>query len=106
MKRTIVRGEGIQGIDLFLSIGDMAAASNITTKLQKTLNSMELKEKYDKTPYDKRKEEFPEGQPKIVDLDQETVSNLLTFMYKISAELHATIFDDIDDEESEKRSCF
>ena len=101
MQKTIVLGEGVQGINLLLSIGDMSAASNIATKLQKTLNSMELKEKYDKTPYDKRKEEFPEGQPKVVELDKETVSNLLIFMRKISAELHATIFDDVDDEEEE-----
>lgn len=99
MKREILRGHGIQGMRIDLSVCDMFAASQVADELKNVLDNHKKIEEYKQCPYDKRKEAYPEGEPKYVELSKETLENLLLLMNKLSFESKSTLFTEEDDDE-------
>lgn len=101
MKRQIIRGEGIQGITLHLSLADMFAVNQMLNVIEKVKASRAYIKEFEKTPYDERKAKFPEGRPSPVELSDDEIHKLGLLMMKMSMELsHSTIFEE-DDENSD-----
>ena len=104
MKRQILRGEGIQGMCLTLSVCDMFTANQAVNELKTVLDNHKKIEEYKTAPYDKRKDLYPEGEPKRVELSENMLKNLCQLMLKLSFEAKSTLFD-ANDEEEEKESA-
>lgn len=100
MKREILHGQGIQGMRLTLSVSDMFVASQVADELREVIANHVMCDDYNKCPYDQRKERYPEGQPKRIELSEMTLTNLHIFMNKLSFESRSTLFDACDQEDS------
>lgn len=98
MKSQILRGEGIIGMNLTLNVCDMFAASQVANTLSKIIENHNDIKSYDKCPYDKRSEAFPEGKPQRIELDDDTMLMLHTLMCKLSYEATSTLFAEEDEE--------
>ena len=68
MKRKLLRGQGAQGMCLTLSVCDMFAASKVANELFDVIENHEDCGGYANCPYDQRKERYPEGQPKRIEV--------------------------------------
>lgn len=99
MKREILHGHGIQGMRVDLSIADMFAANQVADELKAVVENHYLIEKYKTTPYDQRKEAFPEGEPKRIEVSEKTLQNMHQLMLKLSYEVKSTLFDVNDEKE-------
>lgn len=99
MKREILRGHGIQGMRIDLSVCDMFAASQVADELKNVLDNHKKIEEYKQCPYDKRKEAYPEGEPKRIEISEKILENLLSLMNKLSFESKSTLFTEEDDDE-------
>lgn len=97
MKTTIIRGKGIQGINLTLSVCDMFAANQMANELKTVIDNHEKVEQYRSLPYDKRNEQFPQGQPTRKDLSDGLLEMLYTLMCKMSYSATSTIFSEEDE---------
>lgn len=97
MKREVLHGEGIQGMRFTLSVCDMFVASQAADELKLIIDNHKAIEEYQKTPYDKRSERFPDGEPKRTELSDSVLSNLHSLMLKLSYECKSTLFT--EDEE-------
>lgn len=100
MKRQILRGEGIQGMCLTLSVCDMFAANETANELKDVIDNHNRCKEYNNTPYDQRKELFPDGAPVRIEVSEKTLQNLHRMMCKLSYESKSTLFD-VDDEDDE-----
>jgi hypothetical protein len=99
MKSEIVRGEGIQGMRITLNVCDMFAAGQVADELQEVIENHKNCDSYAKCPYDKRNEQFPDGQPKRIELSEKTLENVRSLMNKLSFEAKSTLFgldEDVD----------
>lgn len=102
MKRQILHGEGIQGMCLTLSVCDMFAAGQAANELKTVLDNHKNIEEYKAAPYDKRKDLYPEGEPKRIELCETALQNLHQLMLKLSYEAKSTLFDEEDEEDEEE----
>lgn len=100
MKREILHGHGVQGMRVDLSVMDMFAANQVANELRDVVDNHCRIEQYKTTPYDQRKEAFPDGEPKRIELSEKTLKNLHLLMCKLSYESKSTLFD-VDDEDDE-----
>lgn len=104
MKRQILRGEGVQGMCLTLSVCDMFAANQVAEELKTVIIHHQLIERYNSMPYDQRKDSFPDEAPKRIEVSEKTLQNLYQLMLKLSYEVKSTLFDE-EDEEDKKESA-
>ena len=102
MKRQILYGQGIQGIHLTLNVCDMFEANMVSDELLFVIQNHKDCEEYAKCPFDRRKELYPDGQPKRFELSEKTLTNLHKLMCKLAYSSKSTLFeedDDVDDDE-------
>ena len=99
MKREILRGHGVQGMRIDLNVFDMFAANQVTNELGLVIANHAICETYKNTPYDKRKEAFPDGEPKRIEVSEETLQNIHRLMCKLSYASKSTLFEDEDEDE-------
>lgn len=99
VKREILHGHGMQGMRVDLSIADMFAANQVADELKAVVENHHRIEQYKTTPYDQRKEAFPEGEPKRIEVSEKTLQNMHQLMLKLSYEVKSTLFDADDEEE-------
>ena len=85
---------------LTLSVCDMFAASNAADELRDVVDNHCQIERYKATPFNKREEAFPEGEPKRIELSEKTLQNLHKLMLKLSYESKSTLFDAEDQDEN------
>lgn len=103
MKREILRGHGIQGMRIDLSVCDMFAANQVADELKTVIANHAMCEGYKNTPYDKRKKAYPEGEPKRIEVSEKTLQNLCQLMCKLSLpESKNTLFDITDEDEDDE----
>lgn len=101
MKKEILRGHGVQGMRVDLSVGDMFAANQVADELKTVIDNHTSCKEYNKTPFDKRKELFPEGAPTRIEVSENTLNNLHQLMCKLAYNCKSTMFD-ADDEDDEQ----
>lgn len=101
MKRELLHGHGVQGMCVSLSIMDMFAAGQTAEELKAVVENHRLVERYKTTPYDQRKDAFPEGEPKRVELSEKTLDNLHKLLCKLSLESKSTLFEELDENEED-----
>lgn len=101
MKREILYGHGVQGIRVDLSVCDMFVAGQVANELKTVLDNHKNIEEYKAAPYDKRKDLYPEGEPKRIELCETVLQNLHQLMSKLSHEAKSTLFDELDEDEEE-----
>lgn len=99
MKRKIIHGEGVQGMSIILGVAEMFEANQVANELQAVIENHEDCEGYTKCTFDQRKELFPEGQPKRIELSETTLTDLRNLMNKLSYCLKSTLFEEVDDVE-------
>ena len=97
MKTQIIRGTGVQGINLTLSVCDMFAANQMADELKTVIDNHADIKQYLTLPYDKRNEQFPQGQPTRKDLSDSHLEMLYTFLCKMSYSATSTIFSEKDE---------
>ena len=102
MKKQILRGEGIQGMCLTLSVYDMFAANETANELKNVIDNHKECKEYNNTPFDKRKELFPEGAPSRIELSEMTLNNLHKLMCKLALDCKSTMFDDNENENTDR----
>lgn len=100
MKREILRGHGVQGMRVDLSVMDMFAANETANELKNVIDNHKECKEYNSTPFDKRKELFPEGAPSRIEVSEMTLNNLHKLMCKLAYDCKSTMFD-ADDEDDE-----
>lgn len=98
MRTKLVKGTGIQGILMQLSICDMFAAANIANTLNNVINREHEIADYKTTPYDQRKEKFPNGQPEKIEIPVTDLIKLRKLLEKMSYQAHSTLFEENDEE--------
>lgn len=98
MRTKIIHGTGVQGIMLQLNVCDMFAANQMADAIESVIESKKAVKEYDKTPFDKRKEDFPEGRPTPIELTDKQLEQLSTLLHKMSFFATSTIFSDEDEE--------
>lgn len=101
MKRELIHGHGVLGMCVKLSIMDMFAANQVAEELKAVVENHQLIEQYKTTPYDKRKDAFPEGEPKRIEVYEKTLQNMHQLMLKLSYGVKSTLFDEKDEENDE-----
>ena len=101
MKRELLHGHGVQGMRVDLSLMDMFAANQVAEELKAVVENHKNCEKYNSTPYDKRKELFPDGAPKRIEMSEKTLQNLHRLMCKLSSESNSTLFEELDENEED-----
>ena len=94
MKRQIFYGHGVQGMHVDLSVCDMFVAGQVANELKTVLDNHKKIEEYKAAPYDKRKDLYPEGEPKRIELCETMLQNLHQLMSKLSYEAKSTLFDE------------
>lgn len=99
MKRELLHGHGVLGMCVKLSIMDMFAANQVAEELKAVVENHQLIERYKTTPYDQRKDSFPDGEPKRIEVSEKTLQNLYQLMLKLSYGVKSTLFDEEDEEE-------
>lgn len=97
MRTQLMKGTGVQGILMHLSICDMFAAANMADTLDKVIDSEHKIAEYKATPYDQRKEKFPDGEPKKIEVKVEDLIKLRKLLEKMSYKAHTTLFEENDD---------
>lgn len=102
MKRELLHGHGVQGMRVDLSLMDMFAANQVAEELKAVVINHQLIERYKTTPYDQRKDSFPDGEPKRIEVSEKTLQNLYQLMLKLSYEIKSTLFDEEDEEDEEE----
>ena len=103
MRTKFIDGTGIFGMELTLSLGDMFQANQMSDTIDSILKNHKQCEEYEKTPYDKRNEAFPEGKPKRVELSDENLDKVYILLAKMSFATSSTIFKEEDEEPYDKR---
>lgn len=101
MKREILRGHGIQGMRIDLSVCDMFAANQVADELKTVITNHANCEMYKNTPYDMRKKAFPEGEPKRIEVSEKTLQNIYKMMCKLSYASKSTLFEDEDEDDEQ-----
>lgn len=102
MKRELLHGHGVLGMCVKLSIMDMFAANQVAEELKAIVENHQLIERYKTTPYDKRKDAFPEGEPKRIEVSEKTLQNMHQLMLKLSYGVKSTLFDEKDEGDEEE----
>lgn len=97
MKTRIIRGTGVQGINLVLSVCDMFAASMMADELKTVIDNHADIKQYLLLPYDKRNEKFPQGQPTRKDMSDNNLEMLYTLLCKMSYSARTTLFCEEDE---------
>jgi ribosomal protein L24 len=77
----------------------MFAAGQAANELKTVLDNHKKIEEYKAAPYDKRKDLYPEGEPKRIELCETALQNLHQLMLKLSYEAKSTLFDEEDEED-------
>jgi hypothetical protein len=98
MRTNLIHGTGIQGMAIQLNVCDMFAANQMADAIESVIKSKKAIAEYDKTPFDKRKEAFPEGRPASKELTDKQLEQLYTLLCKMSYSAHSTIFSDENEE--------
>ena len=101
MKREILYGHSVQGMHVDLNACDMVVAGQTAKELKAVVENHRLVERYKTTPYDQRKDAFPEGEPKRVELSEKTLNNLHKLLCKLSLESKSTLFEELDENEED-----
>lgn len=98
MKTREIYGEGVCGLNVELTIGDMCMANQMANNLKEVIDSRAAIEAYNKIPYDKRKDENGNAieRPTEIIMSTENLKKLHCLMCKFSASLDSSIFDDIE----------
>lgn len=102
MKRELLHGHGVLGMCVKLSIMDMFAANQVAEELKAVVENHQLIERYKTTPYNQRKDSFPDGEPKRIEVSEKTLQNLYQLMLKLSYGVKSTLFDEKDEGDEEK----
>lgn len=99
MKTKFIHGTGVCGMQLTLSLGDMFQADMTSDAIDKVLKNHKQYEEYEKMPFDKRNEAFPDGKPKRVEISDEELNKVRVLLNKISYSTGSTIFKEEDEEQ-------
>lgn len=102
MRTKLIPGKGVCGMQLTLSLGDMFQANQMSDTINEVIKNHEECTKYDKTPYDKRSEIFPEGKPVRIEMRDEDLDKVYILLAKMSYAADSTIFKEEDEEPVEK----
>ena len=101
MKRELLHGHGVLGMCVNLSIMDMFAANQTAEELKAVVINHQLIERYKTTPYDQRKDAFPEGEPKRIEVSEKTLQNMHQLMLKLSYGVKSTLFEELDEDKED-----
>lgn len=102
MKREILHGYSIQGMRIDLNVCDMFAANQVANELKTVVANHAMCDGYKNTPFDRRKNAFPGGEPKRIEVSEETLLKLCQLMCKLSLpENKNTLFEIVDEDEDE-----
>ena len=98
MRTKFIKCMGVCGMQLTLSLGDMFQANQMSDTINEVIKNHEECTKYDKTPYDKRSEAFPDGKPVRIEMRDEDLDKVYILLAKMSYATGSTIFKEEDEE--------
>lgn len=102
MKTRTITGEGIQGMNINVSVIDMVALSNQADSIEKIVENHKAIEAYNALPYDKRVDENGEKLvcPKRTEISDSELVGLARFLRKCAGSFAASeVFADVNCEE-------
>lgn len=98
MKTRTITGEGIQGMNINVSVIDMVALSNQADGIERVIANHKAIEEYHNTPYDKRVDENGNKLtcPAKIELPDEELIGLAHFLRKCAGSFAASeVFSDV-----------
>lgn len=99
MKKKLIYSEGVSGMRIELSLGDMFMANQMANRIESIINRNEEIAKYNKIPYDKRVDSDNNKieQPVKLEFTPEELQNMLTVFEKLSRSIKSTLFEEVDE---------